>query len=612
VLISPVLKNMKSMKLVYAAMLAAVLFGCATQAPVKTSVLSASLGSATQAPSAYLTEASKAKLPEKRDRYRLLAAHAYINAGNYSAAEKVLNVMLKDRVQEHTLLAEHIYLSARIAEQVSGQEAALSMLDYPPHWQLPQSQKITYHRYKAKLYKQVNRPLDQVRQLSLLSSYVPSFEAAKINEVIWKILQPLNEDTVKGFAKDALNPTFAGWLQLAFIAKHYAVDPNQLVQYLGQWQRNNPYHPAAVKLPLDLEKALNAKPFKPQNIAVLLPLSGPRAAVAEPIRQGILSSYLSQFDSKVSVNFYDTHKGVELAYQQAVTAGAEFVIGPLLPDEVEKMQNLNDKGKLMLPQLFLNQTENFTPKPHQFYFSLSPAQEASDAARKLFKDGISLPLLLVSNDPIGKRMAESFNQTWLGLTENNAEIHYYNPGDQMKLTVQEALGVKDSEARIARMKALLGNKLEADFRSRRDIDAIYMVSAAQDLSLLKPFLDVNFSVFAKPVALYTTSRSRLENDSTQGAQELNNMMISDIPWLMRESGETQMVSELWGQWSNSQKRLYIMGFDSLDLVNRLAQMRAFPGFQFNGRSGALSLKPNGVIERQLSWGRYQKGVLTPQ
>ena len=97
---------------------------------------------------------------------------------------------------------------------------------------------------------------------------------------------------------------------------------------------------------------------------------------------------------------------------------------------------------MTVPQLYLNQTETFTANNDQFYFALSPAQEASDAAQKLFNDGISLPLLLVSNDSTGKRMAESFNNKWLELTEENAEIHYYDGGDQMKLTVQEALGCK--------------------------------------------------------------------------------------------------------------------------------------------------------------------------
>jgi len=173
------------------------------------------------------------------------------------------------------------------------------------------------------------------------------------------------------------------------------------------------------------------------------------------------------------------------------------------------------------------------------------------------------------------------------------------------------LGVKDSQARISRMRDLLGSRLESDFRSRQDIDAIYMISGSQDLALLKPFLDVNFSVFSEPVTLYTTSRSRLESESAQSAQELNNLIISDVPWLMQSNSETQMVSELWSGWNNSQKRLYVMGFDALELVNRLAQMRAFPGYQFMGRSGALSVKPNGVIERQLSWGKYTQGKLTP-
>ncbi|GAA0786679.1 penicillin-binding protein activator [Shewanella aestuarii] len=514
-------------------------------------------------------------------------------------------------VKVPTIQAEHIYLNARIVEKVQNKQAALSLLQYPPHWQLPRWQMATYHQYKARLYKSLQQPIDQIRQLSLLSNYLPKTESTQVNDVIWKVLQPLQEETIQTFMREPANPVFSGWLQLAYIAKHYAIEPTQLVRYLGEWQRNNPHHPGAMKLPTDLEKALNAKPFRPQNIAVLLPLTGPRAAVAEPIKMGILASYMAEFDNDVTVHFIDSQIGVQPAYQQATDIGADFIIGPLLPNEVEELQRANQAKEQLIPQLYLNQLEQFEPKKNQFYFSLSPAQEASDAARKMFADGIKLPLLLTSNDAIGKRMAESFNQTWLSLTENNAEIHYFDRGDQMKLTVQEALGVKDSQARIARMKEILGSKLEADFRSRQDIDAIYMISASQDLSLLKAFLDVNFSVFAEPVALYTSSRGRLEKESNQSAQELNKVMISDIPWLMQNSNETRMVESLWGTWNNSQKRLYVMGYDALELVNRLAQMQAFPGYQLNGRSGALSVQPNGLIDRQLTWGKYQQGQLTP-
>ncbi|MGK0411470.1 MAG: outer membrane PBP1 activator LpoA protein [Shewanella psychromarinicola] len=585
--------------------------GCAAKKQQDNVDVNASLVAAEHPAKIYLVNATNSSLPEKRDRYLLLAAHAYINDGNFNAATNVLTSMQKPMVKVPSLLAEHIYLRARIVEKTNSSQAALDILQYPPHWQLPRWQMASYHQYKAKLYKHTQQPIDQVKQLSLLSNYLPKSETAAVNDVIWKLLQPLHEETVQSFMRDQSNPIFAGWLQLTYIAKRYAVEPTQLVRYLGEWQRNNPYHPGAVKLPANLEKALNAKPFRPQNIAVLLPLTGPRAAIAEPIRQGLLSSYLSDFDTNVSLNFYDTQQGVTAAYQQAVAKGAEFIIGPLLPNEVEELQKINDKQQSTVPQLYLNQTDTFTPQANLFYFSLSPAQEASDAAQKLYSDGVKLPLLLVSNDAIGKRMADSFKQTWLTLTSNDAEVYYYDAGDQMKVTVQQALGVTDSQARISRMRNLLGSSLESDFRSRQDTDAIYMISGSQDLALLKPFLDVNFSVFSEPVALYTTSRSRLENESAQSAQELNNLMISDVPWLMQSSSETQMVSALWNGWNNSQKRLYVMGFDALELVNRLAQMRAFPGYQFMGRSGALSVDPNGVIDRQLSWGQYTQGQLTP-
>ncbi|MBQ4891405.1 hypothetical protein A9267_17705 [Shewanella sp. UCD-FRSSP16_17] len=605
------LKRLITTKFVFAAILSSVLFGCATQTTENKQAIDSSLATVTQTANTYLSEASNSQQPQDRDRYLLLAAHAYINDSNVSAADKLLTSMKPNLQPEPTLQAEWLYLSARVAELTRSDADALAILNYPEQWQLPNWQRVTYHQYKARLFNQTKQPIDELRQLSSLSLYLPKEQAFEVNDTIWRTLQPLHEETIKSFMRDGKNPTFSGWLQLAYIAKHYAVDPSQLVRYLGQWQQSNPNHPGAAKLPSDLEKALNAQPYKPQNIAVLLPLTGRRAAVAEPIRQGILASYMAAYDDQIALHFFDTNLGVEQAYQEAVAAGAEFVIGPLLPNAVEEMQALNEQGLMTIPQLYLNQTETFTPNNDQFYFALSPAQEASDAAQRLFDDGVSLPLLLVSNDSTGKRMAASFNEKWLALTQENAEIHYYDGGDQMKVTVQEALGVKDSQARIARMKELIGNTLEADFRSRRDIDAIYMISAAKDLVLLKPFLDVNFSVFADPVALYTTSRSRLSGNSTQSAQELNNLMISDIPWLMSSNAETTMVNTLWSQWNNGQKRLYIMGYDSLDLVNRLAQMRAFPGYQFNGRSGALSVDKDGVIERKLSWGKYQRGKLRP-
>ncbi len=631
------LKRLNSTKFISIAILSAVLFGCGTPTtPVKTEKTEVSLSAVTQASSQYLALAANEKNRETRDKYVLLAAHALLNEGNANAADKTLKSIAQDITQKPELLAEHKYLSARVLEVISTYNHALEVLNFPSNWQLPNWQWVSYYQFKARLYQQINQPIEQVRQLSLLTQYLPATQSYEVNDEIWRSLQPINEQTLLNFKDDRSNPIFAGWVQLAYIAKHYAINPNDLVHQLGSWQQLNPTHPAAAKLPTDLEKALNTKPYQPKNIAVLLPLTGSRAVVANVVKQGIIANYMATADDSVSVKFFDTATGAQAAYQQAVTAGAEFIIGPLLQSEVEQLQNMmpesaaNDATELTtasraitpaavpdtevtksIPQLYLNHIDDFIPQDDKFFFALSPTDEAIDAAQRLYNDGIEQPLLLVSNDAVGHRMAESFSEAWQTLTQKPAEIHYYDAGDKMKVTVQKALGVIDSKERIARIKAILTPKIEADFRSRRDIDAIYMISASRDLLLLKPFIDVNFSVFAEPVPLYTTSRSRVESNSRETASELNNLTISDIPWLISPNTETRMVNELWPKWSNSRKRLYIMGYDALDLVGKLAQMRALPGYQFSGRSGVLSVQPDGTLNRQLSWGRYQRGNLRP-
>ena len=614
------LKSLNTTKFISIAILSTVLFGCATQtAPVKETDSQVSLVTAPLSGSQYLADAAQAKSSEQRDRLMLLAAHAFINQGDTSNATHALASIKNTLTQKPELVAEHKYLTARVLELTSTFDDALAQLNYPSQWHLADWQMVSYYQLKARLYQLTKQPIEQARQLSLLSKHLPTAEANEVSDQIWRILQPLHEQTLLSFSQDTSNPIFSGWLQLAYIAKHYAIDPQILVQHLGNWQHDNPRHPGAIKLPTDLERAINAKPYKPKNIAVLLPLTGPRAAIANTVKQGIISSYFANPDDSVSVNFYDSAIGADIAYQQAVDAGAEFIIGPLLQSEVETLLQAqqsspsatSDDKKQVIPQLFLNNADNITPNQDQFFFALSPIDEAIDAAQKLFDDGIKKPLLLASNDSIGQRMAESFNQKWQSLTQQTAEVHFYNSGDEMKVTVQKSLGVIDSKERITRIKALLGSKIEADFRSRRDIDAIYMVTNNQDLPLLKPFIDVNFSVFAEPVPLYTTSRSRIESNSRASAQELNNLTISDIPWLLQPNSETAEVEQLWPTWNNSQKRLYIMGYDALELVSKLAQMRALPGYQYSGRSGLLSASPNGTINRQLSWGRYQRGNLRP-
>ncbi len=559
----------------------------------------------------YLEQAKNTKSELRRDKLMLLAAKAQLNDNQTEAAETLLQGLTRTLSPAPTVQAQYRYLKAKVLIKRKQFSQALDELKFPSQWQLPVWQRKAYYQTRAWLFARLQQPLNRIGELSLLSKFTDKREAARINDTIWRLLRPVAQDQLAELARNTAEPLYAGWLQLAYIAKHYGADPNQLISYLGRWQRQHKDHPAALRLPSDLEKALNTKPYRPRKIAVLLPLSGDEGEIANPVRAGILSRYLKTPESNVQLEFYDTGKDPVKAYQQALNEGAEFIIGPLLPGNLNKLKQYQTQNPSSVPQLYLNQPERFTPEENRYYFSLSPQQEAADAAMHMFRRGIKAPLIFAANNKIGHRMAYAFNQEWRKLTETPAEIHFYDGGDKMKITVQQAMGVTASKARIAAMKAIAGGKLKADFRSRQDIDAIYMIAGARDLPLLKPFIDVNFSVFTKPVPLYTTSRGRPNGDIRRAKPEYNGVTVSEAPWLMRNTPDNRIADKLWPTWNNGQQRLYAMGSDALELVGKLAQMRAFPGFHFKGDSGLLSVDKNGVIDRQLQWGKYRGGYLLP-
>ncbi|KFR82636.1 LppC putative lipoprotein [Salmonella enterica subsp. enterica] len=58
-------------------------------------------------------------------------------------------------------------------------------------------------------------------------------------------------------------------------------------------------------------------------------------------------------------------------------------------------------------------------------------------------------------------------------------------------------------------------------------------------------------------------------------------------------------------------RMYAMGVDAWTLANHFSQMRQVQGFEINGNTGALTASPDCVINRKLSWLKYQQGEIVP-
>src|SRR5690606_19093346 len=88
----------------------------------------------------------------------------------------------------------------------------------------------------------------------------------------------------------------------------------------------------------------------PPQIALVLPLTGRQAANGIPVRDGFLAALLQQEQSRRPlVNVYDSAAmGATTAYRRAIADGAQFIVGPLLKDEVTALAASNDVAVLTL------------------------------------------------------------------------------------------------------------------------------------------------------------------------------------------------------------------------------------------------------------------------
>jgi ABC-type branched-subunit amino acid transport system substrate-binding protein len=92
-------------------------------------------------------------------------------------------------------------------------------------------------------------------------------------------------------------------------------------------------------LPVDLER---------HRIAVLVPLTGPNAAVGESISNMVQMAVLDTKSDKLRITTYDTAKGASIAAQQAVADGNRLILGPLLSEDVIAVAPIARKANVPL------------------------------------------------------------------------------------------------------------------------------------------------------------------------------------------------------------------------------------------------------------------------
>ncbi|MDY0924595.1 penicillin-binding protein activator [Leclercia sp. CFBP8987] len=318
------------------------------------------------------------------------------------------------------------------------------------------------------------------------------------------------------------------------------------------------------------------------------------------------------------VKVYDTStQPLDQILNQVQQDGASIVVGPLLKNNVEELM----KSNTPLNVLALNQPEQVQNRPNVCYFALSPEDEARDAARHIHEQGKQAPLLLIPRSQLGDRVATAFAQEWQQLGGGIVLQQKFGSSSELRAGVNGGSGIALTGSPVTsslpqQQGVTIGGltipapPTDAQISGGGSVDAAYIVATPEEIAFIKPMIAMRNGSQAG-VSLYASSRSAQGTAGPDFRLEMDGLQYSEIPMLAGSNPALmqQALSSVRNDYSLA--RLYAMGVDAWTLANHFTQMRQVPGFEISGNTGDLTATQDCVINRKLSWLKYQQGQIVP-
>lgn len=319
--------------------------------------------------------------------------------------------------------------------------------------------------------------------------------------------------------------------------------------------------------------------------------------------------------SSVELKIYDTTSApLSQLLTQAQQDGASLVVGPLLKNDVDGVV----KSNTPLNVLALNQPENVENRANICYFALSPEDEARDAARHIHDQGKQAPLLLIPRSALGDRVAKAFAQEWQTLGGGVVLQQKFGSLSELRGGVNGGGGIALTGSPVAASQPqsvtigdlVIPAPVDAQPSSGGSVDAAYIVATPDEIAYIKPMISMR-NGSRSGATLYASSRSAQGTAGPDFRLEMDGLQYSEIPMLA--GSNPSLMRQALGAVRNdySLARLYAMGADAWTLANHFSQMRQMPGYELHGNTGDLSANQDCVINRKLSWLKYQQGQIVP-
>ena len=534
------------------------------------------------------------KLPAESDNYELLSAEQWVAAANIPAAKQALAQVSPEARTK--LAIPRALVAAEIAYAENDPTRAIRELDQVPVPTSPE-QAQNYYWIRGRSAFLTNHPVEGTRALVERERYLSDPAALRANrEELLNRVRTAAERGVPMKAPPKSDPIVVGWLDLGPVAVEVERNPARAAPALDNWKRQYPQHPANASVLTVAQSQIAVATEYPNQIALLLPLSGRSESFGVAVRDGFIAAYLQQdAATRPRLKIYDVAaQSVGAAYSSAIADGAGFVVGPLTKEDVAAVVPLSEGRTPILALNFLNDTMS---APKNFYqFALLPEDEARMVARRVVADGRLAGVAIVPVGELGNRVNAAFADELKSLGGTVLDSQRYEPSQP---------DFSDIIKQVLQVKTVKGEPST----HRTDATFVFIVGTPGAARLIMPQLRFHY---AGDVPVYSTSDS-FEPDPSANS-DIDGMLFPGMPWMISNDPVTAQIRDgVRAAWPartarSDRSRLYAFGFDAYRLVPGLRSSAPSSAAEIAGVTGKLHLDAENKIRRDLEWAQIRGGV----
>lgn len=542
----------------------------------------------------------------------LRASEVLLREGELARADDVVGELIAPELNADQALRLAI-IRARVHRGHAEFTSALAELSDPlieaAVVDAPIRRQLQYSQLRASLFQIEGDHLAAAREWIFIDPLLNPSQQRANRESIWQSLMQIPTATLIEHIGSTGNRDYLGWLELASVAKDNQGDIEAQVRQRDAWLARWPQHPARYSLPGGLDKLDDLIVERPDQVALILPVTGRLAAYGKAIRDGFFAAYyetLNQGGGVPKVRLYDSNSAdINALYQQTINDGNKLVIGPLEKEHVSALTASHPQA-MSVPTLALNRIDGERFPSGLYQFGLNPEDEAAQIADIALAKGYKRALVITPEGSWGHKVAVAFTDRWqqLGGKIVASQTFDSNKNNYSK-QIKNILNIDKSQQRLQRLQQIIGIRPNYEPYRRTDLDFIFLLARPNEGRAIKPLLAYHY---AGDIPVYATSHIYRGNKAPTKDQDINGVRFIDIPWIFNEELEIRQAINNGIPSSAGYQRMYALGVDSFRLHLRLKQLRNGDRNQVFGETGTLSLNMLGQIERELSLAEIQNGI----